>query len=203
VERSLRKFRQTLSLLPGRTGENVVSLGSGRGFLRPLTLITGGIILLVIIAGGYLLWHQRPPSSGPASIEVTASPAPPPSPPLPQTVTEDKKPEKIESLFENIKQANLQENIDLFMSCFSRDFNGTEEKRKDTLKMWQHFNYLDLSYDLKKQTISGDTADVRLEWLVRTSEQSGGTPRDGKTVLDVTLKREDGHWKIRKIKPAS
>jgi len=203
IERSLRKFRQILSLLPGRTGENVVSLGSGRGFLRPLTSITGGVILLVIIAGGYLLWHQRPPSSGPASKEVTASPAPPPSPPLPQTVTEDKEPEKIESLFENIKQANLQKNIDLFMSCFSRDFNGTEGKRKNTLKMWKNFNYHDLSYDLKKQTISGDTADVRLEWLVRTSEQAGGKPRDGKTVLDVTLKREDGHWKIREIKPVS
>ena len=115
----------------------------------------------------------------------------------------DQELEKISSLFENIRQANLQKNIDLFMSCFSRDFNGTEGKRKDTLKMWETFNYHDLSYDLKKQTISGDTADVRLEWLVRTSEKVSGKPHDGKTVLDVTLKREDGQWKIKEIRPVS
>ena len=125
------------------------------------------------------------------------------SPPNPHPVMDGREAEKIGSLFENIRQANLQKNIDLFMSCFSRDFNGTEEKRKDTLKMWENFNYHDLSYELKKQTISGDTADVRLEWLVRTSEKVGGNPRDGKIVLDVTLKREDGYWKIKEIKPVS
>lgn len=69
--------------------------------------------------------------------------------------------------------------------------------------MWENFNYLDLSYDLKKQTILGDTADVRLEWLVRTSQKLGGQLQDGRTLLDVTLKREDGHWKIKEIKTAS
>jgi hypothetical protein len=116
---------------------------------------------------------------------------------------EDKDSEKIGSIFENIRQANLQKNIDLFMSCFSCDFNGTETKRLNTLKMWENYNYLDLSYDLKRQTITGDTANVRLEWLVRTSQRTSGQQKDGRTVLDVTLKREEGHWKIINIKPVS
>lgn len=201
IERSLRKFRHIFSLLPGPVGENVESPELAGGLLRPLTLTTGGVILLLIIAGGYLLWQQHPRFNRPISTEVT--PSPPPSPPDPQTVTENKEGEKIGSVFENIRRANLQKNIDLFMSCFSRDFNGAEGKRKDTLKMWEAFNYHDLSYDLKKQAISGDTADVRLEWVVRTSERVGGKPHNGRTVLDVTLKREDGHWKIKEIKPVS
>ncbi len=203
IERSLKKFRQILSLLPGQAGENIVSPGLAGGFLQPLTLMTGGVIILLIIAGGYLLWQRHPQSDRPISKEVITSPSPPPSSPDPQTAVENKEAEKIGSLFENIRQANLQKNIDLFMSCFSRDFNGTEGKRKDTLKMWEHFNYRDLSYELKKQTISGDTADVRLEWLVRTSEKAGGKLHDGRTVLDVTLKREEDHWKIKEIKPVS
>lgn len=111
--------------------------------------------------------------------------------------------EKIKSLFENIKQANLKKNINLFMSCFSRDFNGIEGKRLDTLKMWENYNYLDLSYGLKEQTISGDTANVRLEWLVRTSQKMGKKPREDRTVLDVTLKKEDDYWKIIEIRPVS
>ncbi len=203
IERSLRRFRHILSLLPGPAGENVASPELAGGLLRPLTLTTGAVILVLIIAGGYLLWQQYPQSIRPISIEATTSPSPLPSPPDPQVSAEEKEIEKIGAVFENIKRANLQKNIDLFMSCFSRDFSGAEGKRKDTLRMWEAFNYHDLSYDLRRRTISGDTADVRLEWVVKTSERVGGKPHNGRTILDVTLKREDGYWKIKQIKPVS
>jgi hypothetical protein len=201
TEKSLRKFRHILSLLPGPAGGNVDSPGLFGGLLRPSTLATGAVILLVIIAVGYLFWQQYPHSNRPMMTEST--PPPLPSPPGPQTVTENVEVEKIGSVFENIRRANLQKNIDLFMSCFSSDFSGAERKRKDTLKIWETFNYHDLSYDFKKQTIVGDVADVRLEWVVKTSERAGGKPRNGKTVLDVTLKREGDTWKIKEIKPVS
>ena len=201
IERSLRKFRCLFSLLPDPALGNVGSSEFAGGLLRPLTLTTGGVLLLLIVGGGYLFWKQYPLSVKPTSTEVTSSPSPLISLADSQPIMEEKEVEKIGSVFENIKRANLQKDIDLFMSCFSRDFSGAEGKRRDTLKMWETFNYHQLSYDLKKETISGDTADVRLEWVVRTSERAGGKLRDGKTVLDVTLKREDGCWKINGIKP--
>ncbi len=206
IEKSQKKFRGIRSLLPAQTGDPVVSSGFAGGFLRPLRLMIGGFILVLVVPAWYFVWQWVAQPDWPISKEVISSPSPPPAmpvPPAPQAVAASKEAEKIEPVFENIKQANLQKNIDLFMSCFSRDFSGTDGKRKDTLKMWETFNYDDLSYDLKKRTISGDTADVRLEWLVRTSEKTSGKRHDGKTVLDVTLKREDGQWKIKKIKPIS
>jgi hypothetical protein len=202
IERSLRKFRQILSLLPDPAGRNVDTMGFVGGLLRPSTLATAAVILLLIVAGGYLLWQQYPQQFG-RPISAESAPPSSSSPPDPQIVTQNIEVEKIESVFENIRRANLQKNIDLFMSCFSRDFSGTERKRKDTLKMWETFNYHDLSYDMKKQTIVGDAADVRLEWIVKTSERVGGKPHNGRTVLDVTLKREGGAWKIKGIKPVS
>jgi hypothetical protein len=201
IEESLRKFRHLLLLLPGPAGGNVDSPGLVRGLLRPSALATGAVILLLIVAGGYLLWQQYPQFNRPILTEST--PPSLPSPPDPQTVAGNEEAEEIRSVFENIRRANLQKNINLFMSCFSREFNGTERKRKDTLKMWETFNYHDLSYDLKKKTIAGDAADVRLEWVVKTSERVGGKPHNGRTVLDVTLKREGGTWKIKEIKPVS
>jgi ribosomal protein L40E len=201
IEGSLRKFRYILFLLPSQGGENVDSPGLVGGLLRPSTLATGAVILLLIVAGGYLLWQQYPQFKRPISTEST--PPSLPSPRDPRIVAGDEEAEEIGSVFENIRRANLQKNIDLFMSCFSRDFNGAERKRKDTLKMWETFNYHDLSYDLKKKTIAGDAADVRLEWVVKTSERVGGKPHNGRTVLDVTLKREGGAWKIKAIKPVS
>jgi ribosomal protein L40E len=202
-ERSLKKRRQILSLLPGKTGGSTFSPGLIGNLLRPFTLLIASAIILLMVAGGYFLWPQYSQLSRPILKEIVISPSPPPSPNRPPTAMGGQEVEKIKSLFENIKQANLKKNIDLFMSCFSRDFNGMEGKRLDTLKMWENYNYLDLSYDFKEQTISGDTANVRLEWLVRTSQKMGKQPQEGRTVLDVTLKKEDGHWKIKEIRPVS
>jgi hypothetical protein len=202
-KKSLKKYRQILSLLPTKMGGRTVSPILTGDLLRPLPLLTVGIIILLMVSGGYFLWPQHTESGTLVLKKIVVYPSTPSSLNNPPAAMEDKDAEKIGSLFENIRQANLQKNIDLFMSCFSCDFNGTEGKRLDTLKVWENYNYLDLSYDLKKQTITGDTANVRLEWLVRTSQKMGGQRKDGRTVLDVTLKREDAHWKIIDIKPVS
>ena len=202
-EKSLKKYRQILSLLPRKMGGNVVSAGFTGDLFRPPALLTASIMILLIIAGGYFLWPHPSRSNGPVSKEIVTPLSTPLPPENPSPVPRDQGVEKISTLFENIRQANLQKNIDLFMSCFSSDFNGTEGKRQDTLKMWENYSYLDLSYDLKSQTVTGDSANVRLEWLAKTSQKSSGKIQDGRTVLDVTMQREDGHWKIVEIKPVS
>jgi ribosomal protein L40E len=202
-ERSLRKYRQILSLLPSKMGGCTVSSRLIGDSLRPLPLLAGSVVILLMVAGGYFFWERHSKPDKPPLKEIVTIPSTLPSSNTLPAETEGQEVKKIDSLFENIRQANLQKNINLFMSCFSRDFNGMEGKRLDTLKMWENYNYLDLSYDLKKQTISGDTAHVRLEWLIKTSRRVGGQPENSRTVLDVTLKREDGRWKIKEIKPIS
>jgi hypothetical protein len=202
-ERDLKKYRNILSLLPNKMGGDLVSSGLSKNLLRPSILLTASFVILLTIGGGYLLWQKSPPSIEPNSKAVATSPAPPLSLKRPSSGTEYQEVEKIKSLLENIKQANLKKNIDLFMSCYSRDFTDREIKRLDTLETWGFYNYHALSYDLKKQTITGDTANVRLEWLIQISKKTGGQPEDRRTLMDVTLKREDGHWKIKEIKPVS
>ena len=202
-EKCLKKYRQILSLLPNKMGGNTTSSRSIGGPLRPLPVLAASTVVILMAAAGYLLWLQPRQSNKPI-LKETVSPLPTrPFPNRPPAATKDLEAEKISSLFENIRQANLQKDIDLFVSCFSHDFNGMESKRQDTLRMWENYNYLSLSYHLKKQTVSGDTANVTLEWLVRTSRKTGGQPQDGRTLLDVTLKREEGLWKIKEIKPLS
>jgi ketosteroid isomerase-like protein len=89
------------------------------------------------------------------------------------------------------------------MSCYSTDFKDREGRRKATLESWEKFNYLDLSYDLKEHSISTDTAQAYVEWLMRISPKIGGKPQESKTVLDVTLKREDGSWRIKETRLVS
>ena len=201
IERSLVTFRKILSLLPDRMSGNMVSSGSTGHLLQPATLAAATVIILLVMAGAGLLWQRHAQSTRPILTEVITSPSP--SPTNLQTMMDSKESEKIGALFENIRKANLQKNIGLFMACFSRDFDGMEGKRQDTLNTWKTYNYHDLSYALKEQEISGDTANVRLEWLIRTSKKAGGKLHAGRSVLDVTLKRENGLWKIQAIKPVS
>jgi hypothetical protein len=202
-ERSMKKYRQILSLLPRKMGGNATSSRSAGDFLRPPVLLAAGLIVILAVAGVYFLLPHHSRSHGTVPIEIVTPLSTPLPPEDPSPQLKDQGSENITSLFENIRQANLDKNIDLFMSCFSRDFKGTERKRQDTLRMWENYSYLDLSYDLKRQTVTGDNADIRLEWLAKTSQKSSGKTQEGKTALDVSLKREDGHWKIAEIKPVS
>jgi hypothetical protein len=104
--------------------------------------------------------------------------------------------ESIRGLLEKIRQANLRKDIDLFMSCYSADFRDREGKKRLTLKSWRNFNYIDLSYNVKRQSISGNTANARVEWLMSISQKNSGQAHTIKTVLDVSLRWEDGIWKI-------
>jgi hypothetical protein len=178
-------------------------------FPRPLLLITTSIVILLIIIGGYSLWQRFLQTSKQRSLQTskqrslqTSKPGPHPLPSLPPLI-EAKEADKIQSIFETIKQANLKKNIDLFMSCYSLDFKDRKRKRLDTLEIWEHFLYLDLTYDLKEQTVYGNTANIEVEWVMKISQKGSLNPEVSRTLLEVILRREEGHWKITEIKPIS
>lgn len=202
-KRSLAKYRRIISILPSKLGGGVTSYRVAGNFLRPLPLMIAGGIFILVFALGYFFWLKSPSSDTPPSKEMASHSAGTSSPQSQLPVSKKEEAEKIRFLFENIRQANLKKNIGLFMSCYSHDFEDKEGKRLAILETWENFNYLDLSYHLKKQTITGDTADVRVEWLIRTSPKAGGQSQDTRTVLNVTLSREEGNWKIKTIKSVS
>jgi hypothetical protein len=202
-ERSLAKYRRLLSILPGKLGGEMVSHRVAANLLQPVPLMIAGGFFILVVASGYFFWQNPSSSRTPFSKEIASISPGTPSPQRQSPVSENKEAEKIRALFENIRQANLRKNIGLFMSCYSYDFEDKEGKRLAVLETWENFNYLDLSYRLKNQMITSDTADVRVEWLIRTSPIAGGQPQDSRTLLNVTLSREDGNWKIKAIKSPS
>jgi len=144
---------------------------------------------------------EGPPNSGEGNVGTSAPSSL--SAVSRSSLEETQEKESIKTLLENIRQANLKENIDLFLSCYSSAFKDREGKKKETLETWGNFDYVSLSYDLKSHSVSGDIAHARVEWQLRFSPKSGGAPQESKTVLDVTLKKENDVWKIREVKALS
>ncbi len=192
-------------------------------------LLEVGSVSVMVLAGGYFLWSiyshitrlpepktTRPQevsapalssssnsTSGTAEVPILQEP-PPSSPsgsiPSDAVVAEGLEIVRIKDLFENIRQANLRKDIDLFVSCYATDFKDRDEKRKATLSFWKKFDYLELSYDFKRTSITGDTARIRIEWLMKISSTGGGQPQESKTFFDAVLKKEQGSWKIQDVK---
>lgn len=163
-------------------------------------MIAGGIIILIVL-GAYFLLTQNvkiPHPQKPVDISQTKISSPAQRPLNSPEVQED---EKIKSLFGTIRQANIEKKIDLFMSCYAADFKDKNGKRLATLETWDNFDYVDLSYDLKRLTLTAQNAQVRVEWRINISPKNGGPPQKTIGLLDVTLKKEGGHWRIGEIRP--
>jgi ketosteroid isomerase-like protein len=113
--------------------------------------------------------------------------------------TEVREIRSIKALLEHVRQANLQKDIDLFVSCYASDFRNLDARKRATLAYWEKFNYIDLSYELKDPSISDEMAKARVEWLIKISPKAGGRSQENRSVLFVTFKKEDGGWRIKEV----
>jgi hypothetical protein len=169
----------------------------------PKPLLMGAIILIVVIVGYFLVKRAMVPAPTSAAVisPITTSP---PGPELrTETRTEEQEAERIKGLLENIRQANLREDINLFLSCYAADFKGLEKKKQKTLESWEQSDYLDLSYNLKSQSLTDDTAKIQVEWLIRTARSATGQLEEAELLLEALLKKEGDLWKIKATKTLS
>jgi ketosteroid isomerase-like protein/RNA polymerase subunit RPABC4/transcription elongation factor Spt4 len=198
-----------------------------KGLMKFLRLPLGVLTIVILVAAGiYFFWSQysyfaakpsgpaKPTGPGLVSSEQatgsssTSTPTdrtPPVAEPQEKVLSPSEawEVEKIKELLEKIRRANFRKDIDLFMSCYSTDFKDREGRQRTTLKYWDNFNYLDLSYDIKSHSISGDAAKARVEWSIRIAPRMGGKAQESKTLLEVVLKKEDNDWKIKEVIPVS
>jgi len=110
--------------------------------------------------------------------------------------------QKLLDLLENVRQANLKKNINLLMSCYSSDYKDFEERRRTALQSWSKYNYLDLEYVLKVESVSIDSARARVEWLIRSIPVIGGQTEEGRSALNVVFQKENNKWKIQEVTQA-
>jgi hypothetical protein len=110
--------------------------------------------------------------------------------------------QKLLDLLEDIRRANLKKDLELLLSCYASDYKDLEERRRTALQSWSKYNYIDIDYVLKVESVSIDSAKARVEWRIRSIPMSGGQPEKGQSVLHVIFQKEKNHWKIQEVSPA-
>ena len=178
------------------------------------------IILLLMVAAYFLISHfltgERVGPRTPSSEKTIESPESPEK--ESSTISEESSPtipssavpvllfpqeiQKLLDLLENVRQANLKKNISLLMSCYASDYKDWEERRRTALQSWERYNYLDLDYDLKVESVSSDAVEARVEWKIRSIPVTGGQFEEEKSVLNVIFQKEKNEWKIKEATPA-
>jgi len=109
--------------------------------------------------------------------------------------------QKLSDLLENIRQANLRKDINLLMSCYASDYKDPEERRRTALQSWSNYNYLDLDYVFKVESVSTNDVKTRVEWRIRSIPTTGGQIEEGKSALNVIFQKEKKEWKIKEVTP--
>jgi len=201
--KSLKECRKTISRLSVHSRGGSVSPRRTRNLIRRQSLAIAVGVLIIVAAASAFFWMKNDKDNPPQESTQLSQTKLSVQGQLPTSSPKVREDEKIKSLFETIRRANLEKKIDLFMSCYAVHFKDKSKKRLAILESWNTFDYLDLSYDIKKMTVTAQTAKVRVEWLGNLSPKHGGTPEKTKSVLDVSLKKEDGHWKIGTIRPVT
>jgi hypothetical protein len=116
---------------------------------------------------------------------------------------------EVQVILDQVRKAQLENDINLFLKVYSPTFPNLAEKKKSLLKSWQKYNYLDMNFNIENiqkknaQTIIAEVAcDITLEdihskernylmkdYIINFSEVSGK-----RLIQGVTQGKKNNNW---------
>ncbi len=156
-------------------------------------LAGAGIIIILLLI---VIFSRTGTTPAPPAAE---SPAPPAlaTPGAPAQDLND----QLEAVLSTLRNAQMQKNINAFMSVYSQTFPTYDLKRQETLKYWENYDFTNLVFTVDKvQAIDADHALASVIWYLdarnrETKELSSGTQR-----FQVKFVKEKGNWRIIDLK---
>jgi hypothetical protein len=103
-------------------------------------------------------------------------------------------------LLNQMREAQYKKDIQLFLEAYSPTFPGLEQKREQTLKIWEHFDYLDLQPHLTDvQQLDATTISGVVTWHIKTRDRQDNEIKTLSKMYLVKFSKESGEWRIQDI----
>jgi len=160
-------------------------------------LIAAGVLIIFLL--GLLLRQGLAP---PKVVEVPVQPAAPTAPaapaaPAPEATLAD----QVRETLNTLRDAQLKNDIILFMSCYSYLYPSLDKKRQQTLTYWKAYKFLDLNFILDEvKPLGSDEALARVTWTLQVQNRKSLGFDSFTQVYRVVLARELGRWRVRSLK---
>ncbi len=176
-------------------------------------LAGAGILIIILLVLLFTRGTTTPPVTPPApapkvETPTPAPPAPAPAPavpapaPAPETTppAETNLQEQLQKELNILREAQLHKDIVQFMSIYSLTYPGLDDKRANTLKSWERFDFTNLVFTINKiQTIDSDNAIAWVTWYIDTKNRRTQELSNSTQTYQVRFAKELGKWRIRSL----
>ena len=191
------KKRQKLLRILTSPGSRTGLMFDSSVYLK-IGVLVGAIAILG--AGGFFGYKFLFKKDKDVNVSVTQLGRPQgPSSPSPSVSTASSEGE-IKKIFDTIKQANMTEDINLFMTCYSTAFPNLEEKKEKTIQTWKDMDITGLAYTMRDLIVQQNTTEVTIDWQITTRAADSGQTETFNTTNNVVLQKEGDQWKIVNLK---
>jgi len=115
-----------------------------------------------------------------------------PSPPPPS--------EYFPQLLNRIRAAQLEKDIDLFLSVYSPSFPEIGKKREQTLKIWKKYDFLEIKFLIDDiQQKDAHTFQAKVTWNIKTQHLDSKEIKRSLKSYQVSFSDKSGKWLIQDL----
>jgi len=171
-------------------------------------LVAAGVIIIILLIVLFTRTEKPvPPVPQPPKAEAPTPPAPPPAPPAaapapapapaaqPATLKE-----QLQTALAKMREARLNKDIIQLMDCYSLTFPNLEEKRRESLKAWEKYDYTNMVFTIDEtQPLDADNANATVTWYVDLKNRKTGELISSTQTFKVRFAKELGQWRIRTL----
>jgi hypothetical protein len=169
-------------------------------------LVGSGIIIIILLILLFTRGTSPPPAPAPkAEVPAAVAPAQPPGAPAapaakPAPPAAASLKEQLQNVLSTLREAQMHKNIVQFMSVYSLTYPELDDKRANTLKSWEHYDYTNLVFTIDKiQPIDPDNAIAWVTWYIDTRNRRTQELSSSTQTYQVRFAKELGHWRIRSL----
>jgi hypothetical protein len=170
-------------------------------------LVGAGVIILLLLILVFTRTEKPVPPIPqlPPKAEAPAPPAAPPAPPAaapapaPEAQPASLK-EQLQGVLAKMREARLNKDIILLMNTYSLTFPDLDEKRRETLKAWENYDYTNMVFTVDEvQPLDADNANATVTWYVDLKNRRTGELISSTQTFKVRFAKELGQWRIRTL----
>jgi hypothetical protein len=108
--------------------------------------------------------------------------------------------EKVREILEQIRQAQLTKDINLFLKAYAPSFPNLNQKKGSVLKTWQQYDYLDLRFQVENiHQKDAHTIVARVTWDITLREVRSRKKRTVVKNFTAHFSNASGKWLLQEL----